>query len=214
MNIHEVEHLVGLSKKSIRYYEEHGLLKPQRNRENDYRIYEDKDIRKLKVIKFLRELDVSINDLKRLNDGVLSLQECMKDRIHKIEAEETKFIKVKEMCFEIQNKADTFDSFDVQNYFLNMNTLNKEGFTLRNVHTNKAKKIRGAIISSFVFSSFFLFLIGVISWFQFMESDQIPWIIYLFFVLLFGFPVIGMIYNLVVRIREINGGEEDEASKY
>ena len=57
MNIHEVEHLIGLSKKSIRYYEEHGLLKPKRNQENDYLIYQEEDIKKLKVIKFLRELD-------------------------------------------------------------------------------------------------------------------------------------------------------------
>lgn len=117
MNIHEVEHLIGLSKKSIRYYEEHGLLKPKRNQENDYRIYQEEDIKKLKVIKFLRELDVPIHDLKLLNDGVLSLQECMKDRIHKIEAEENKFVKVKEMCLEIQNSTDTFKEFDVPKYF-------------------------------------------------------------------------------------------------
>ena len=47
MFINEVEHLVGLSKKSIRYYEENGLLNPSRNKENDYRIYQEEDIRKL-----------------------------------------------------------------------------------------------------------------------------------------------------------------------
>lgn len=214
MNIHEVEHLIGLSKKSIRYYEEHGLLKPKRNQENDYRVYQEEDIKKLKVIKFLRELDVPIHDLKLLNDGVLSLQECMKDRIHKIEAEENKFVKVKEMCLEIQNSTDTFKEFDVPKYFQSMNTLNKEGFTLRSIHVNKAKKIKGAILSSLTFGSFFLFLIGVISYFQFTESDKIPWLIYFFFIGIFGFPVIGIVYNLIIRIREIQGGEEDEASKY
>ena len=214
MNIHEVEHLIGLSKKSIRYYEEHGLLKPKRNQENDYRIYQEEDIKKLKVIKFLRELDVPIHDLKLLNDGVLSLQECMKDRIHKIEAEENKFVKVKEMCLEIQNSTDTFKEFDVPKYFQSMNTLNKEGFTLRSTHVNKAKKIRGAILSSLIFGSFFLFLIGVISYFQFTESSKIPWLIYFFIMGIFGFPVIGIVYNLIIRIREIQGGEVDEARKY
>ena len=29
-----------------------------------------------------------------------------------------------------------------------------------------------------------------------------------------SFPVIGITYNLILRIKEINKGEEDEASKY
>lgn len=58
--IREVESIVGLSKKNIRYYEEVGLIKPDRDNSNDYRIYRDEDIRKLKVIKFFRELDVPI----------------------------------------------------------------------------------------------------------------------------------------------------------
>lgn len=214
MNIHEVSHLIGLSKKSIRYYEENGLLKPKRNHENDYRIYGEEDIQKLKIIKFLRELDVPIHDLQLLNNGLKSLQECMKERIHKISEEEKKFMKVKEMCLEIQNSTDTFQDFDVQKYFFNMNTLNKEGFTLRSVHNSKAKKVRGAVFSSFVFSAFFLFLIGIISWFQFTNVDKIPWLVYVFLMILFGFPLVGIGYNLVKRIEEIQGGEEDEASKY
>ena len=66
MLINEVEHIVGLSKKSIRYYEENGLLTPKRNQENDYRIYDEKDIQKLKIIKFLKKLNVPIRELKQL----------------------------------------------------------------------------------------------------------------------------------------------------
>ena len=88
MFINEVEHIVGLSKKSIRYYEENGLLNPKRNKNNDYRIYSKEDIEKLKVIKFLRELNVPIRELKLLNEGNLTLQDCMKERIKKIESEE------------------------------------------------------------------------------------------------------------------------------
>ena len=84
MFINEVEHLVGLSKKSIRYYEANGLLSPKRNSENDYRVYSEMDIRKLKVIKFLRELDVPICDLRLLQTGEKTLQECMEDRISKL----------------------------------------------------------------------------------------------------------------------------------
>ena len=94
MFINEVEHLVGLSKKSIRYYEENGLLNPKRNTENSYRIYDDKDIEKLKVIKFLRELDVPVKELQQLNRGEITLQECMSDRIRKISEQEKNYLKV------------------------------------------------------------------------------------------------------------------------
>ena len=36
MKINEVEALVGITKKNIRFYEEQGLLSPRRNSENGY----------------------------------------------------------------------------------------------------------------------------------------------------------------------------------
>ena len=214
MFINEVEQLVRLSKKSIRYYEENGLLNPSRNKENDYRIYQEEDIRKLQVIKFLRELDVPIKDLKSLNEGALTLQECMTDRIQKIEQEENNYQKIKEMCQEISKSKESYQEIDITKYFQEVNKLNKEGFTMRNIKTNKKKKIIGAILSSAIFSLFFLFIAGIITYFQVTEAEKMPWFLYSFLMLLFLFPLIGIIYNLIVRIKEINGGEEDEASKY
>ena len=73
MLVSDVESITGLSKKSIRYYEEVGLVHPTRNTENDYRIYSLEDIEKLKRIKFLRELNVSIHDMQLLDSGNLTL---------------------------------------------------------------------------------------------------------------------------------------------
>ena len=39
MKINQVEELVGITKKNIRFYEEQGLLNPDRNPENGYREY-------------------------------------------------------------------------------------------------------------------------------------------------------------------------------
>lgn len=214
MFINEVEHIVGLSKKSIRYYEENGLLNPKRNKNNDYRIYSKEDIEKLKVIKFLRELNVPIRELKLLNEGNLTLQDCMKERIKKIESEEDNYQKIKNMCIDISKSNESFQNIDITKYFEGVNILNKEGFTMRNIKTNKIKKIKGAIISSLIFSLFFIFIAVIITYFQFTELDKMPWILYIFIMVIFIFPIVGIVYNLIVRIKEINGGEEDEASKY
>ena len=214
MLINEVEHLVGLSKKSIRYYEENGLLSPTRNKINDYRIYNEKDIEKLKLIKFLRELNVGIKDLKKLENKTLSLKKCMLDRIRKIEEETTNYEKVKNMCKEISESNCEYNTINIKKYFENMSTLNKEGFTLRDVKTSKKKKICGAVLSSTIFSLIFILLIILTTYFQYTEEVNIPIIIYLVLMVMLFIPVIGIIYNLIIRINEIRKGEEDEASKY
>ncbi len=214
MFIHEVEHIVSLSKKSIRYYEENGLLTPTRNYNNDYRIYSDEDVKKLKIIKFLRELDVPIKDLQALNDGRLTLQDCMKERIKKIHEQKKKYDQVEKMCKEISISTEDFKTIDITKYFQEINTLNKEGFTMKKTHSNRAQKIRGAVISSIVFGSFFVFLIGIMTYFQITETENMPWIVYGFLMIILGLPLLGIVLNLISRIKEINGGEEDEASKY
>ena len=214
MFINEVEHVVKLSKKSIRYYEELGLINPKRNVNNDYRVYNEDDISRLKIIKFLRELGVTTLELKLLNDGSITLKECMIDRTNKIKKEEEKYKKVISMCEEISKSNDTYNDIDISKYFEEINILNKEGFTMRNVNYNKSKKIVGAICSSIIFSLFFVFMIGLFIYLQNTETDKLPWILFSFFMFIFGFPIVGIIYNLIIRIKEIKGGEEDEASKY
>lgn len=215
MLINKVEHLVGISKKSIRYYEQNGLLSPTRNRDNDYREFTPDDIQKLKMIKFLRDLNVPVREIKLLANNKLTLKECMIDRLEKIRREEEKYLKVKNICIEILNSNETYDSIDISSYLKEINILHKEGFTMKEASkNNKKKRIISAVISSLVFSVFFLLIGGIITYFQITETEKMPWILFVFVTFIFTIPVIGIIYNLIIRIKEIMKGEEDEASKY
>lgn len=214
MLINEVTSKLGLSRKAIRYYEEEGLISPKRNKNNDYREYDEEDIIILKKIKFLRNLNVPINEIKDLKLKKRTLKACLSERIEKIEVEEKNFARIKAMCEEIINNNDTFDSVNLDNNFIEINRMNKDGFTMRKEDFKK-KKIMGAIISSLIFSIFFIFMIGIFVYFQvFSGEEQIPWIIFWGLIIIFGTPLFGIFYNLVLRIKEIVGGEEDEASKY
>ncbi len=214
MLIQEVEQIVNLSKKSIRFYEDNGLLTPKRNANNQYRMYSEDDVKKLKIIKFLRELGVPIRELKLLDNHKLSLENCMQERIKRIKIEQSKYDKVLSMCNEIIKSGETYENIDIENYFLNMNLLNKEGFTMREIKSNHKKKILGAILSSCIFSIIFLFLIVIITYLGFFTDDNIPIILYLFLMFILGIPTLAIFYNLFIRIKEIRRGEEDEASKY
>jgi len=55
LRIQEVAAEVGLTARSIRYYEEVGLLKPAARSEGDYRLYDAADLERLRFIKGLRD---------------------------------------------------------------------------------------------------------------------------------------------------------------
>lgn len=55
MRIQEAAAEVGLTARSVRYYEELGLLRPAARSEGDYRLYDDTDLERLRFIKGLRD---------------------------------------------------------------------------------------------------------------------------------------------------------------
>ena len=64
MQINEVAKLTGVTVRTLHYYDEIGLLKPNTNTDNGYRIYNEKNLETLQEILFFRELDFSLSDIK------------------------------------------------------------------------------------------------------------------------------------------------------
>ena len=77
MKTNELEKEIGLSKYTIRYYEKEWLIQPKRE-ENGYRDYDDETVQKLKIIKFLRNLQISVDDIKAILEGELDFRHCLK----------------------------------------------------------------------------------------------------------------------------------------
>lgn len=65
MNIGDVAERSGLPAKTIRYYEDIGLVKPQRSA-NGYRSFRDRDVHKLAFLGRARALGFSIEDCRNL----------------------------------------------------------------------------------------------------------------------------------------------------
>lgn len=68
MFIAEFSKLVGTSTKTIRYYEEIGLL-PEPSRSGKYRTYDDTYVETVKQIKLAQSLGFSLNKIKTLCKG-------------------------------------------------------------------------------------------------------------------------------------------------
>ena len=68
MNVKEAAKRAGASVRTLRYYEEIGLIFPVRE-ENGYRDYGDADIRRIRLIRAYRELKFSLEETKQLLDA-------------------------------------------------------------------------------------------------------------------------------------------------
>lgn len=66
LRIGELSDHVGVPSKTIRYYEEIGLLPEPQRAENGYRIYADADVDRLQFIRRARALDFSLDDIAEI----------------------------------------------------------------------------------------------------------------------------------------------------
>ena len=73
MKINQVEELVGITKKNIRFYEEQGLVSPGRDSGNGYREYSLDDVKTLQKIKLLRQLGFSCEEIRGCRTAGLRL---------------------------------------------------------------------------------------------------------------------------------------------
>lgn len=67
--VKEVSEITGISIRTLRYYDEIGLLKPTELTEAGYRLYDNKALEKLQEIMFFRELEIPLIDIKKIMDN-------------------------------------------------------------------------------------------------------------------------------------------------
>ena len=67
--VNKLAKLAGLTSRTLRYYDEIGLLQPKRTGSNGYRLYGPEEVDRLQQILFFRELGVPLDDIKRILDS-------------------------------------------------------------------------------------------------------------------------------------------------
>ncbi len=64
--VQKLGHLAGVSTRTLRYYDEIGILKPARINSSGYRIYGQAEVNRLQQILFYRELGMGLENIKKL----------------------------------------------------------------------------------------------------------------------------------------------------
>ncbi|AGA68391.1 putative transcriptional regulator [Desulfitobacterium dichloroeliminans LMG P-21439] len=88
--VQKLAHLAGISSRTLRYYDEIGILKPARIASSGYRIYGQREVDRLQQILFYRELGMSLEGIKDIItssdfDGEKALREHREKLLEKRE---------------------------------------------------------------------------------------------------------------------------------
>ena len=164
----------------------------------------------MKKIKLLRKIGISVEDIKSvLNDNV-TLENCLEKYLDVLEKQKSNLTKMYNLTEEIINQKCELNNLKTDEWLEKMENMEKEGIDFVNISKIDIhmKKKMGAIIGGAVMIVFMIFLIGMFLWGN--SVDPIPLGL---LIVLVAIPVV-IIGVLIGRIREIDGGEEDEAAKY
>lgn len=127
MNIKQAEELSGVSRQNIRFYEREGLLSPDRNPDNDYREYTDEHIRILKQIRILRMLDMSLEKIRLILNGELTLSQAVQEQENVLKQQQEQLTAAIRFCEEL--KASSLAELNADAVLERMNhPENQEGF--------------------------------------------------------------------------------------
>ena len=125
MKIKQVEELVGITSKNIRFYESQGLLTPERADKGN-REYNQDNIEVLKKIKLLRKIGISVEDIKSvLNDNV-TLENCLEKYLDVLEKQKSNLTKMYNLTEEIINQKCELNNLKTDEWLEKMENMEKE----------------------------------------------------------------------------------------
>ena len=88
LTIGQVAELTGVPRKTIRYYEEVGILPAPERTESRYRSYSETDVRRLELVRRAKLLDMPLSELRKLvewasNDSCDDFQEKFRETVRR-----------------------------------------------------------------------------------------------------------------------------------
>ena len=113
MQIKQVETLVGMTQKNIRFYERKGLLEPERNDQSKYRNYSEQDIRRLKQIILYRKMNMPIEKIASMLDDPAVSEELVRQQLQEgIEFHRNRYRQADRYLAYFQSFSNTYAPLD------------------------------------------------------------------------------------------------------
>ena len=216
MKINEVEQLVGISKKNIRFYEAEGLLTPRRNSENGYRDYGEAEVETLRRIKLLRKLGFPLEEIRRMQSGSFTVGDGMRRHLVTLEREQENLRSAAALCSSLTSCGEKLDALDAQPLLTQMEQMEQEGTTFMNKQTQDIKRRYIApIVAAIVMAILMAGTIWLFLWaFEVDPAGAPPLPLLILLVAIPAAVIFGVGIALIQRLREIGRNEEDASKHY
>ena len=115
MLIRDLEIKTGLDRATIRYYEKEGLITPER-KENGYRDYTDENLNTLMKIKLLRQIGMTLDRIKALQQGSADLQTALSEQLRILEQRIRDTQQARVICQQMQLDRVSYADLDAGEY--------------------------------------------------------------------------------------------------
>ena len=172
----EIAKLCGVSVRTVQYYDTRGILAPSELTEGGRRLYSEDDLKRLKIICFLRDADISINSIGELlsEEQPGSVISVLLEQQEQLLQEEVRKRQAKlDMLAEIKRELKSVENFSIE-------SIGDIAFVMKN--KNKLKKIRwlmvltGIPITVLQWTSIILWITNGLWWlFLIWVCIAVPW---------------------------------------
>ena len=216
LKINEVEALVGITKKNIRFYEAEGLLAPRRNIDNGYRDYGEAEVETLRRIKLLRKLGVPLEDIRQMLSGAHTVGDGMRRHLVTLERERQNLDAAARLCGELADCQERLADLDAAALLEQMAEMEQSGTTFQN---KQSQDIRARYVAPVAVTVLMVLLMLGLIWlflwaFETDPAGAPPLPLLAVFIAVPTVVALGVIVSLVQRIREIGRREIDDAKQF
>ena len=215
MKINEVEALVGIPKKNIRFYESEGLLKPERS-SNGYRDYSEEEAEILRRIKLLRKLGVPLEEIRKMQSGTHTVGDGMRRHLITLERDMENLKQSIQFCSALADCRERLMDLDAAALLAEMESMELSGTTFQN---KQRQDVRIRYVAPVTITLLTVLLMGglaaLILWGTSVDPAGAPPCALV--LVLMGMPAVvigGVVLALFQRIQEIGKGEEDDARQF
>ena len=216
MRINEVEALVGITKKNIRFYEEKGLLAPRRSSENGYRDYGQEEVDVLRRIKLLRKLGLPIEEIRRMQEGIQTVGDGMRRHLVTLERERRNLEESLRLCRLLQEREEPLGQLDPESVLEEMARLEESGASFQDT---RRQDVRMRYVAPSAVSAALVTLMAALMtlfiWAFLTDPERSPPLaLVLVLMAVPALVIAGVLLALGQRIEEIGKGEADDAKQY
>ncbi len=139
--VKQVSDLTGISVRALHYYDEIGLLKPNKITDAGYRLYDDESIKTLQQILFFKEIDIPLREVKEImSSQYFDKVEALKNQKKLLILKRKRLDELIELINQTLRGEGNIDfkEFDMSEYFNVLEEFKRE-------HRNKVIKIYGSV---------------------------------------------------------------------